>query len=394
MPTFKCTITDSNGNVFRKRMTSSNQIQLISDLKRDGMIPVEIIQENEKNGIKYSHQIISDFTSSICLMMESGLTLKDSLFMSRKTLSKGKTTRFVSSVSMNLDKGASFHSALSESCSNLPPLYLGLIKIGERIGSLKEVMGQLKHYMQEQKRFRDMLFSSLIYPVFVLLIVIIATILAAIFVVPGIQEILQQLGSSSSELDSMIIKIEQFRFMTLTMIPVLMVICFSTIILRRISEPFSVVLDKMIIHIPLIKTYIKDQAVYNVMYSLELLTSSGIPVNEALDETVNVVKNKEIKSALLDTKKAILKGEKLSIAFQSSIFPLRVSQWISYGESSGNVEQIFGQLKEYYQGIIEKRLKLFMTMIEPVMIIIIGIIILLFVINIVLPIITLYGSVI
>ena len=394
MPKFKYTATDTNGNIIKKRADSSSPVQLIRDLKRQGFIPVEIQQEDLKRGKRYSHQTITDFTSALCLMMKSGLTLNDSLIMSRKTQTNAKTQSLIASLNQSLEKGSSFHSALKENCSNLPPLYLGLIKIGERIGSLQEVLEQLKQYMEEQKKFRDMMIGSLIYPVFVLAVVVLATILAAIFVIPGIQTILQQFGSGSSELDNMIIKIDRFRVLTLILIPLLTILLLSALILRRISKSVAKLIDKAIIQIPFIKNLIKDQAIYNLMYSMELLTSSGIPLNEALNETVDVARNNEIKVNLLHIKEQILKGHKLSEAFLSSIFPNRVGQWIGFGESTGQVEQVFGQLKDFYKGIIEKRMKLFMTMIEPAMIILVGILILLFVLNIVLPILTLYGTVI
>ena len=394
MPRFKCTVTDTSGNVIKRNLSSSSQSRLIGDLKRDGLIPVEIQEVDEKRGKRYSGKILSDFTSSLSLMMDSGLTLKDSLSMSRKTLTNKHSLTLTATLNEKLEKGLTFHGALKDSCSNLPPLFLGLVKIGERIGSLKDVFRQLKSYMEEQKKFRDMMIGSLIYPVFVLCMVLIATILAAIFVIPGIQEILGQFGSASAELEEMTQKISRFRSVTLALIPALLILTILSVILKRVSRVFSNFLDRAVINIPVIKGVITDQSLYNVMYSMELLTNSGIPLEEAIKETTDVVHNNEIKADLLRIRDKILKGEKLSEAFlASSVFPDRVGQWIGFGESTGKVEQIFGQLKDYYRNIIEKRLKLFMTMVEPAMIILIGIIILVFVLNLVVPILTLYGSV-
>jgi len=394
MPKFRCTLADTSGKILKKDYQYSSREQLVSSLKRDGYIPVEIVELEDKSGRYYSPQIIQDFTSSLSIMMESGLSLKDSLTMNGKTFSNKKTDQLSLSINSHLEKGLSLYESLKVSCSNLPPLYLGMIKIGERIGSLGQVLLQLRQYLDEKKKFRDMMIGALIYPVFVLIIVLVATLAAAIFVIPEIQKILMQFGSNSPALDQMLLKIGRFRTGTLLTLPTILIITSGLFVLKKVSSSAARIIDKTLLYIPFVKKIISDQSVYNVMYTLELLSKSGIPLEEALTESMDVIGNQGVRSQLELIRIKIMKGEKLSNAFLDAMsFPDRVGYWIQFGESSGRVEEIFGQLKTYYFNIIEKRLKLFMTMIEPSLIILIGIIIIVFVLNIIIPILTLYGSV-
>jgi type IV pilus assembly protein PilC len=126
---------------------------------------------------------------------------------------------------------------------------------------------------------------------------------------------------------------------------------------------------------------------------METLTGAGFAVEDALLEAGNVVENRALRSGIHQVREKILRGEALSAAFmENAVFPERLSRWVHIGEKSGNIEKAFAQLRSYYQSEVERWSTRFMNLIEPVLILSVGVIIFLFIIFFVMPIFTIYGS--
>ena len=132
---------------------------------------------------------------------------------------------------------------------------------------------------------------------------------------------------------------------------------------------------------------------FNFLFAMETLTESGFAVEDALQEAENVVDNLALQSEISKARMKVLKGENLSSAFlDNPIFSNRLSRWMSIGEKSGQVEKAFSQLRQHYQGEIEKWSSHFINIIEPALILFVGAIILLIILFFVMPIFSLYGN--
>jgi type II secretory pathway component PulF len=131
----------------------------------------------------------------------------------------------------------------------------------------------------------------------------------------------------------------------------------------------------------------------NFLFSMETLTDGGFTVEEALLESGAVVRSSAIRSGIVEARERILKGEALSAAFSTgSTFPEQMSRWISIGEKSGHIEKAFAQLRAYYQREAEKWSSRFMTLVEPILVLLLGVMIFLFIIFFIMPIFTMYGG--
>lgn len=132
----------------------------------------------------------------------------------------------------------------------------------------------------------------------------------------------------------------------------------------------------------------------NFTFAMEALTAAGVSVEEALSEGAGALTNKALARAALTIRDRLLKGERLSIAFAGSpVFPERMARWMAVGERIGHVEKVFGQLRAYYQQEVEKWINRLMALIEPALIVGLGILIILFVVLFIVPIFSLFGNV-
>jgi type II secretory pathway component PulF len=133
----------------------------------------------------------------------------------------------------------------------------------------------------------------------------------------------------------------------------------------------------------------------NIMFSLEVLTSTAYPLEVSLEVSSSVLSNFCLKRSLERIRIAIIRGEKLSSAFENEIvFPERIHQWISIGEASGDISRVFGQLRMYFQGELDRLTARIMLMIEPVLIVIVGFMLILFILQFIVPLFNVFGAVI
>lgn len=398
MAVFVCKVIDHEGRRQELQREAENQILLIRELTSKGLYPIscrEMSISVETKRWRFKIPVIIEFTDTIAMMLNSGLSLKDALSISRTIFIKGKTALLMETISARLSRGDSLHSSLSGLNGSFPEVYLGLVKIGEKTGSLESIMKRLSSYLQDQKKLREKLLTSIMYPIMVLSLAIIGSFLSVFILFPKIRDIFLQLGPSVNTQMEKSMKIMSTTINVSVIFFILMVISVILfIIVRKRGGKSAQSIDKIVLKIPFLGQIAKEKELLNLNFALETLVGNGVPLEEALTEAQKVLGNNALKVDLASIKEKIIKGENLSDAFlEHPLFPKRLGQWIAIGERTGEVEKVFKQLKTYYQNELEKTAARFMTIIEPVLILVTGLIIIMIIIVFIIPIFTMYGSV-
>ena len=165
--------------------------------------------------------------------------------------------------------------------------------------------------------------------------------------------------------------------------------------MKKNNKALSDKLDWLLLKLPLVGRLKYLTEVLNLLFTMETLTGGGFTIEDALLESGEVVGNNAFRSGILQARESIIKGENLSKAFlENSIFSERLGRWIAVGERSGQIEQVFAQLRRYYQGEIEKWSSNFMNLVEPIIILLVGIIIFVIIFFFITPIFSIYEGLI
>ncbi|KPJ84653.1 MAG: hypothetical protein AMS17_15935 [Spirochaetes bacterium DG_61] len=344
--------------------------------------------------MKYPKNLIIEFTDTLSLLLASGLIFKEALEIAQTIFTKGKMNSLTVSLLEKIKKGTSFHDALEDFGDSFPPIYKGMVKVGEKVGSLEHAFKGLSLYLTEEKKLKEKLIGSMIYPAMILSVAFVGLIILVLFILPRIKGIFIQLGSQLPQ------RIESITHMMTVLIiagiacVALLVILFAVFFLiRKIGGKMAERLDRILLKIPILGHIMSIRESLNFLFAMETLTGGGFSVEDSLLEAGNVVDNRALRSGILQTREKILRGDALSTAFmENAIFSERLCRWIHIGEKSGNIEKAFAQLRIYYQGEVERWSSRFMNLIEPVLILSVGVIIFLFIIFFVMPIFTIYGS--
>lgn len=401
MPVFFCRVITKKGRIGTLTREAPSEEILIRELNREAIFPVKV-QESRQSALKiarnkrFSHATILEFTNTMALLISSGLTFKDALEIAQTIFLKGRVNEIIVYLLEEIRKGRSVYQALDDFGSSFPPVFKGFIKIGEKIGSLEGAFQQLSEYLTEEKKIKDKLTSSLIYPVMVLSVAVIGITGIIVFVFPRIKEMFSQLGAGLPQrLESMI------KLLNNSIIIAVVLIGFSAIsylflfIMKKNNKALSDKLDWLLLKLPLVGRLKYLTEVLNLLFTMETLTGGGFTIEDALLESGEVVGNNAFRSGILQARESIIKGENLSKAFlENSIFSERLGRWIAVGERSGQIEQVFAQLRRYYQGEIEKWSSNFMNLVEPIIILLVGIIIFVIIFFFITPIFSIYEGLI
>ncbi len=327
-------------------------------------------------------------------LLTSGLSVKDALEITA-IINKNKSDDIASNILKKIQKGTSFAQAINDMPSTFSSVYRGIISVGDKIGSVEKIFPRLRLYLETQKKIRDKIISSLTYPIMVLITSLFVFIIMLFFVFPKLKIMFIEFGGNAAEqLENNINKMENIFLIILIFI--ISLIFFFNIInyLSKRNWTIKFAKDSFLLKIPIVGKFIDYFETLNFSFAMETLISGGVTIENALLEAKSVLSNERYKKSLENIRNRIIKGESLSISFSTeNTFPDYMTKWLYIGEKSGNSEQIFSQIRGYYQNEINLFMSKFMALIEPFLILLIGLFLIILIITIIVPIFSLYSSI-
>lgn len=397
MPAFECRTVDRKGRTSTFVREAVSEEILLRELAREELSPIAVrpaarAEAAAPSRRKFSRAAVIEFTSSVSLLLSSGLTFRDALEVAQSIFAKGEINAIVVHLLGQIRKGGAIADAVAGLGTGLPSIYRGFIRIGERTGSLEDAFKQLAAYLGEDRKLRNKLAGSLTYPALVLGVAVVGIAGIVAFVLPRIRLLFDQLGAAlPARIDSML-AIVRAGGIALGVI-VLAAVAGAAILslARRSRTRLAEIMDGVVLRLPLVGRMQFLREMLTLLSALEMLTAGGFTVEDALAQAGDVVGNRALRAALARVRDAIVGGENLSAAFLANpVFTARVGRWIAVGERIGQVDQVFGQLRRHYQDEIEKWSARFMNLVEPVLILTVGVLIFVIIIVVVMPIFSIY----
>lgn len=398
MNRYKCTVSDKNGKILKFVRPGSSPAAIQAELQKEEYFPISIRElpaKNAKEQLNSSKKTIAEFTALLSMLLDSGLSVKDSLEILKTITKDTKVNALVSSIEKDLEAGSSFYSSIRNIGPSLPAIYSSMVKVGEMTGDLASVFRKINDYLIRQKRISEKFVSSLIYPVIVLSVAVLSMILISTFIIPKMSEIFIDLGSGVPEEVSQVLSFSKGIFTGfLITIPLVVILGVAISAFRKRNSNFAISVDWLKLKVPFIGSFSEDNHFLNILFTLDALTSSAVTIEDALGEVTDNTSNMAVKEALNKAHEKVLKGIGLSEALgYEEIIPARITKWIAVGERTGSMGKVFGQLSDYYENEIEKKSTRFMSLIEPALIIFTGGIVFGIVMMVIIPLFSTFGTI-
>jgi len=334
------------------------------------------------------------FTRQLATMIDAGLPIVQCLDILSTQTEKKKFRNLIRQLKEDVEAGSTFTDALRKHGKVFEDLYISMVSAGEIGGSLDTILQRLAHYMEKSIKLKRKIKGAMIYPATIISVAIIVTTVLLVWVIPVFAELFSSFGKALPAPTQFVINLSNF---TIAYFPYLLVIVIAAAVaLRQFykTESGQLVIDRMMLELPVFGDLIRKSSVARFTRTLSTLVSSGVPILDALLITAKTAGNMIVERAVLATRVSISEGNSISEPLQASkVFPPMVCQMISVGESTGSLDSMLTKIAEFYEDEVDQIVNNLTTLMEPIVILVLGVIIGGLVISMYLPIFQL-GSVI
>lgn len=379
MPRFTYKAKDKEGKT-QKGLVEATNIKQAGDLLHErGFYIIElremtlgILSFNIRGKIASFNDIVY-FTRQLSTMITSGLTLVESLSILQQQLKKASLIRLASQLEEEVRGGKSFASALEKYPNVFPPIYLALVRAGEASGKLDEVLSRLADTLEKSQEFRGKVRGALVYPAIVVTGLVTVSIIVITVVVPRLTSLYKEFGAELPLPTKILIAISNIFIGYWWFLLVLVIISVFLFLRFKDTSLGKHLFAQISISLPIFGPLIKESTLVETTRTLSILIDGGVPILTALELSRDASNNILFKEAFVAASQKVEKGYPLSDAMtENTIFPPILIQMVAVGEQTGKLGETLFKLSRYFETEAENAVRALTTMIEPLIMILLG----------------------
>ncbi|MCL0035179.1 type II secretion system F family protein [Thermodesulfovibrionales bacterium] len=384
---FRWTGKTFKGSIQKGEMTADSRDEVVSSLRRQGIFPTIINEARPVKEVfkdlsifKPRKQKITDknivvFTRQFATMFTAGIPIVQGLDILAKQADNKTFGSIIAEIKSDVEAGATLADALRMHPKIFDSLYVNLVAAGEAGGVLDTVLRRLANYIEMTIKLKRKVKGAMYYPVAVMGVAVLVVSIIMIWVIPVFAEIFEGMGIPLPLPTRIVITISNF-IGGIGGLAVLGVLVSTIIGIRyyRGTEKGSIATDRLMLKIPVIGDLVRKVAVARFTRTLGTLLSSGVPILDGLDICARVAGNKVIEEVVLRAKTEVATGKTVADPLsESEIFPPMVVQMIEVGESTGTIDQMLAKIADFYDDEVDNSVTNLTTLLEPAMIIFLGV---------------------
>ena len=385
MANYACTVRDSKGQQVTRNIEAANLAEARAKLREQGLFPIDI---KEKQGgddilaplnnflkrfkkVKLKEMVI--FTRQFATMINSGVALLRALNVLVDQAESDLFKGILKDVTEGVEEGRSLSEAMSEHPKTFSKLYVSMVSAGEIGGVLDEVLDRLAFFLENNAKLIGQLKSAATYPAVVFFIATGIFIFLLSFVIPIFKEMFDAMGVELPAFTQLLIDMSNF-IREFWYVLIIGVVGSVYGIITFIKTPFGKSwLDNVALKAPVFGNIIRKVAVARFTRTLGTLLRSGVPLMTALEITQDTAGNVHIMAGIAKVREAVSEGEGMTKPLeQTKMFPPMVTQMIAIGEESGNVDAMLEKVADFYDEEVEQAVKAMTSLLEPLMMVLIG----------------------
>ena len=402
---FSYSAKSKTGEINEGVLEAPDRFALARDLRSRGYNPLSV---SEKSGnfsdkfsflteifskIKVSEQII--FTKNLSGMIKAGLSLNRALSVLKKQTKNPRFSKILTSLSTDINSGETFSSALLKFPDVFSKLFISMVKAGEESGNLAGALSDIGLNLEKSNSLTKKIKGALIYPGVIMSAMVIIGVLMFAFVVPTLASTFKSLGVTLPFATQVLIFMGNFFSKNLILTFIIIFSAGFGLYLTFRAQFMAKYIDFVILKIPVVNNLTKELNTARTARTISSLLFSGVSITRAVEITEDVVQNVYYKKVLQDAKIAIEKGVPFSEVFAANtkLYPIMMSEMIQVGEETGKLSDMLVQIALFYEEEVENKTKNLSTIIEPMLMIVIGIGVGFFAISMISPLYSILGNI-
>lgn len=378
--------------LFEEKAGKGEKKQLAGKDKGGGLLNAEI--DIAQYTQRVTVQDITLFTRQLATLTNAGITLLESLNALVEQTQNAKFKRILSQVKDRVNEGASFADALKEHTKVFGPLYINMIRAGETAGALELVLHRLADYTESQMKLRRKVVGALTYPALMVVFAVFVVFLLMVVVIPKISKLFEDMNATLPIQTRILISLS--NFVSSYWFIILPVVIFGVVMIRRYinTKEGRQKYDIFVLKVPIFGGLVKMLATTRFSSTMATLLSSGVPMLTAMDIVKTVVGNWVFMDVIEKARENVREGESLATPIQrSEVFDPIVSHMISVGERAGELENMLQHVSDAYETQLEAKITQMTSLLEPLILVGMGVIVGFVVLSIMLPIMQLNNAI-
>lgn len=396
MATFKYIAKNKDSRTVAGKIAAENKVAVIEELRKRQLTIISLDEVKEsvfKQSTFKSRKVRADeiviFARQLATMVEAGIPIIQGLDALQDQVTHPLFKKVLANVRDDIQHGTSLSAAFAKHPNVFDTLFVNMVKVGETGGVLSAILDRISTYLEKTLRLKRKVKSALIYPIVVVCMAIIITIILLVKVVPTFAGIYASFNQELPAMTQVLINVSTMLKSYLIWLIAGVVAIIVGIKQWHKTEKGALVLDRAVLRMPIFGELMRKVAISRFSRTLATLIQSGVPILESLEIVAKTIGNRVLEVVINEVKGSVREGESLAAPLvKSGVFPPMVTRMISIGEKSGQMEKMLLKIAEFYDDQVDAAVEGLTSIIEPLIIGFLGIVIGFIVIALFLPILT------
>src|ERR1700678_448312 len=368
---------DKRGHKVRGKALAANEQALRADLRRQGVAATRVKTQSKVGGGKVQPQDIAVFARQLATMMSAGIPMVQAFEIIGNGHEKPSMQRLVLDIKSSIEGGSTLHESLAKHPLYFDDLFVNLVEAGEHAGALETLLDKIAGYKEKTEALKKKIKKALFYPIAVLAVAVIVSVILLIFVIPQFESLFKGFGADLPAFTQMVVDLS--RFMThrgWMLLIVVVAIVYTFLYFHKRSRNMRRFLDRMMLKFPIIGPILVKSAIARFARTLSTMFAAGVPLVEAMQSVAGATGNIVYEEGTLRMKDEVATGQRLQGGMEDpGLFPNMVVQMIAVGEESGSLDTMSGKVAEFYEAEVDNAVDSMSSLMEPMIMAVLGVLV-------------------
>jgi type IV pilus assembly protein PilC len=371
---------DKRGNKVRGKALAANETALRADLRRQGVAATRVKTQGKPlfgGGGKVDNADIAVFSRQLATMMAAGIPMVQAFEIIGNGHEKPAMQKLVLDIKANIEGGSTLHESLAKFPLHFDSLFVNLVEAGEQAGALESLLDKIATYKEKTEALKKKIKKALFYPIAVLCVALIVSIILLIFVIPQFEALFKGFGADLPAFTQMVVNLSRFVQHQGWWCAILIgggIYAFLYFLKR--SRKMQLTMDRIMLKVPIIGPILVKAAIARYARTLSTMFAAGVPLVEAMGSVAGATGNIVYEEAVYRMKDEVATGQRLQRAMENTgLFPNMVIQMIAVGEESGALDTMSGKVAEFYEVEVDNAVDSMSSLLEPMIMAILGVLV-------------------
>ena len=365
---------DRSGKAVRGEMRANGENVVVAQLRRQGLSFVKVKKQRVGSGRKITEKDITIFTRQLAVMMKAGVPLLQAFDIVGKGHSNPAVQKLLMAIKTDVETGSSLNQAFRKFPDQFDDLFCNLVAAGEQAGILDSLLDRLATYKEKILAIKGKIKSALFYPVSIIVVAFVITAVIMIFVIPSFKSVFASFGAELPAPTLIVMSISDF-FVTYwwAIFGAVGGALYALAATYRKSEAMRNGMDRLMLKVPVFGEIIQKASIARWARTLSTMFAAGVPLVEALGSVAGAAGNAVYMQATKRIQQEISTGTSLTVSMQGvDVFPSMVLQMVAIGEESGALDSMLSKVADFYEAEVDDAVDAMSSLMEPVIMVVLG----------------------